>query len=339
MGFDLSSAMNMAKHWAQTRKPRALLLPHDNPDPDSLAAAAGLSLLLAGHGFECTIGMAGIIGRAENRAMVRVLSFDLKPIENLDLDSFGIVALLDTQPGTGNNSLPVSRLPDIVIDHHPPRALSQNVPWCDIRPEYGASCTVVWRYLKEANLGLSADLATAFLYGVKTETRDLGRECGPHEREAYLELSAQADHTKLYAITNPKLSREHFVAMDRACRRAICWGELLAVNLGGVQYPDLVAEVAELMLAYEKARYCLCLGEYEGQVFLSIRSEDEDSHAGELIRRVVGSKGAAGGHGMSAGGRLHQTVRNETELKVLYDELVAKMVAELGIAKPPAPLL
>jgi len=127
--------------------------------------------------------------------------------------------------------------------------------------------------------------------------------------------------------------------MDRACRRAICWGELLAINLGTVQYPDLVAEIAELMLAYEKARYCLCMGEYEGQVFLSIRSDDEDSHAGELIRRVVGSKGAAGGHGQSAGGRIHQTVRNETELKSLYDELVARLVAELSINQPPAPLL
>ena len=154
--------------------------------------------------------MAGIIGRAENRAMVRVLSFDLRPLENLDLESFGIVALLDTQPGTGNNSLPANRLPDIVIDHHPPRPLSAEVPWCDIRPEFGASCTIVWRYLKQAGIELTADLATAFLYGVKTETRDLGRECGPHERQAYLELSAQADHTKLYSITNPKLSREHF---------------------------------------------------------------------------------------------------------------------------------
>ncbi|MBL8634614.1 MAG: DHH family phosphoesterase [Myxococcales bacterium] len=339
MAFDLGGALVMAREWAKTRRPKALLLPHDNPDPDSLAAAAGLSLLLGRQGIECTIGMAGIIGRAENRAMVRVLSFDLRPIENLDLDSFGIIALLDTQPGTGNNSLPLSRLPDIVIDHHPPRPLSAEVPWCDIRPEFGASCTIVWRYLKQAGIELSADLATAFLYGVKTETRDLGRECGPHERQAYLELSAQADHTKLYSITNPKLSREHFVAMDRACRRAICWGELLAINLGTVPYPDLVAEIAELMLAYEKARYCLCMGEYEGQVFLSIRSEDEDSHAGELIRRVVGSKGAAGGHGMSAGGRIHQTVRNETEMKSLYDELVARLVAELSINQPPAPLL
>jgi nanoRNase/pAp phosphatase (c-di-AMP/oligoRNAs hydrolase) len=339
MTFNLGAALAMVRERAAVQGNRALLLPHDNPDPDSLAAALGLSRLLAREGIECTIGMAGIIGRAENRAMVRELKFDLKPIENLDLDSFGFIALLDTQPGTGNNSLPAGRLPDIVIDHHPLRALSQQVPWCDIRPEFGGSCTIVWAYLKEAGIEWTPELATAFLYGIKTETRDLGRECGPHERQAYLELNALADHAKLYNITNPKLSREHFVALDRACRMAICWGELVAVNLGSVRYPDLVAEIAELMLAYEKARYCVCIGEHEGQVFLSIRSDDDSAHAGELIRRVVGSKGAAGGHGMSAGGRLHHTVRGEAEMKVVYDELVARMVAELSIVQPPSPLM
>ena len=93
------------------------------------------------------------------------------------------------------------------------------------------------------------------------------------------------------------------------------------------------------MLAYEKARYCVCIGEHEGQVFLSIRSDDDSAHAGELIRRVVGSKGAAGGHGMSAGGRLHHPVRGEAEMKVVYDELVARMVAELSIVQPPSPLM
>ena len=147
MTFNLDAALAMVRERARSHGngPKALLLPHDNPDPDSLAAALGLSRLLGREGIECTIGMAGIIGRAENRAMVRELRYDLKPLESLDLDSFALVALLDTQPGTGNNSLPLSRLPDIVIDHHPLRPLSQQVPWCDIRPDFGASCTIVWK--------------------------------------------------------------------------------------------------------------------------------------------------------------------------------------------------
>lgn len=342
--FDLDAALRGVRERAKAkvgpdRSAHALILTHDNPDPDSLAAGWGLELLLEKEGIACTMGLGGIIGRAENRAMVRELGLDLKPLESLDFNDFELIALVDTQPGTGNNSLPASRLPDIVIDHHPPRPLSRDVPWCDIRPEFGASCTIVWTYLRQAQIGWTPLLATAFLYAIKTETRDLGRDAGPYEREAYLELNALADHEKLYNITKPKLGREHFVALDRACRMAICWGELLAINLGSLHYPDLVAEIADLMLAYDRAKWCVCMGEHEGSVFLSIRSDVEDAHAGELIRRVVGGKGAAGGHGLSAGGRLHQTVREEAELKAIYDELVARLVAELGIIQPPSPLL
>ena len=80
MGFHLGAALAMVRERARSFGPRALLLPHDNPDPDSLAAALGLSKLLEREGMVCTIGMAGIIGRAENRAMVRELGFDLRPL-------------------------------------------------------------------------------------------------------------------------------------------------------------------------------------------------------------------------------------------------------------------
>ena len=53
---------------------RWLVLTHDNPDPDAIAAAAGLSLLLReAFGRPVTTAYGGIIGRAENREMVKVL--------------------------------------------------------------------------------------------------------------------------------------------------------------------------------------------------------------------------------------------------------------------------
>ena len=83
---------------------------------------------------------------------------------------------------------------------------------------------------------------------------------------------ALADHEKLFAIAHPKLGREHWVAVDRAIRNAVSWGDLLAINLGTCEYPDLVAEVADLMLAYDRCRWVLCVGRHDGEVFLSIRT-------------------------------------------------------------------
>jgi nanoRNase/pAp phosphatase (c-di-AMP/oligoRNAs hydrolase) len=343
MAFDLSAARAALRErtagvW-QKRKPRALILTHDNPDPDSLAAALGLERLLEADGFDATVALGGIIGRAENRAMVRELRIELAPFERLDLAAFDVMALVDTQPRTGNNSLPAERTPEIVIDHHPPRNDGAGVLWRDIRPTVGATATIVYSYLKEAGLSLDPLLSTAFLYALKSETRDLGREAGSEERQAYVELMLTSDFQRLYNITNPKLGREHFAAVDRAIRNAVVWGELLAVNLGALDYPDLVAEVADLMLPYERARWVLCVGQHDHSVYLSMRTDNPDGHAGSIIRRVVGGKGAAGGHGMIAGGRLYAEVHDDESLKRIYDELVTSLRAELKIDATPSPLL
>jgi nanoRNase/pAp phosphatase (c-di-AMP/oligoRNAs hydrolase) len=340
MAFDLSAARTAVRaRVAQVASPQALVLTHDNPDPDSIAAALGLRRLLEADGFTVTLALGGIIGRAENRAMVRELKIPLIPIERLDLGRFHIVALVDTQPQTGNNSLPDDRKPDIVIDHHPPREASNGVLWRDIRSEVGATATIVYEYLQLAGLPLDDMLTTAFLYALKSETRDLGREAGDDEREAYLELMAKADFTRLYSISHPKLGREHFVAVDRAIRGAIVWGDLLAVNVGDLDYPDLVAEVADMMLPFDKARWVICVGQHENNVYLSLRTDVPTANAGQVIRRVVDARGAAGGHGMIAGGRLFAEVRDEAELKSVYDELVARMLEELKISATPSPLI
>lgn len=337
MGFDLAAALTQLEQRAGGG--RVAILTHDNPDPDSLAAALGLKRLFEHEGLGATIALGGIIGRAENRAMVRELKVDLVPIDKIDWAQHAAIAMVDTQPGTGNNSLPQARGADIVIDHHPPRADLPPIPWLDIRTEMGATATIVHGYLRERGVPIDATLATAFLYAIKSETRDLGRESGPDERAAYLELSSIADFEKLYEIVNPKLPREHFAALDRALRSAMVWGELLAINLGQLSYPDLVAEVADLMLPYEKARWVLCVGQHANTVFLSVRTDITDATAGALIRRVVASNGAAGGHGMIAGGRMFAEVRDEAALKSVYDELVARLTRELKISATPAPLL
>src|SRR5262249_12843621 len=162
-------------------------------------------------------------------------------------------------------------------------------------------------------------------------TRDLSREAGPMERQAYVELLPLADLPRLHSVVNPKLGREHFRAVDRALRGASVQGQLLSVNLGPLDFPDLVAEVADLLPPYEQAGYVLCVGEHEGTVYLSVRSDRPGAAAGALIRRVVGPSGAAGGHGLSAGGRLHRKVADAAALEREYVELVKRFCHELKI--------
>jgi nanoRNase/pAp phosphatase (c-di-AMP/oligoRNAs hydrolase) len=327
-----SSSFPLAQHMAAlVGRRKALVYTHDNPDPDSLAAAWGLDHLFRHKlGAEVTVGHGGIVGRAQNRAMVDILGIRLTPVEKVDPGSFDLIALVDSQPETGNNSLPPGHRIDVVIDHHPPRPESRRAAWCDIRQELGATSTIVFEYLRAADVPVEAPLATAFFFALRTETRDLGRESSEAERRAYLELIPHVDHALLYRMTHPKVPRAHFAALDRALRSAQVYGNIVAVNLGTLGYPDLVAEIADLLLSYDAAKFVLCIGRYEGSAYLSLRTEPSQRRAGGIMRGIVGGSGAAGGHGTMAGARLHARVKSAHALDVEFDRLVAKLCEALG---------
>jgi nanoRNase/pAp phosphatase (c-di-AMP/oligoRNAs hydrolase) len=334
--FDLSAGL------ARLRQGGSMLVyMHDNPDPDALAAAVGLKRLVEqASGAHVTLALGGIVGRAENRAMVEVLRIPLTPVEELSPAGFDALAIVDSQPGTGNNSLPTDRPVDIVIDHHPARAESAVAPWCDIRPDLGATSTIVLEYLRAQHITLDPPIATGLFYALRTETRDLGRESTEAERAAYLHLVPLVDHQLLYRISHTKVPREHFAALDRALRSAQVLGDVVAVNLGELSYPDLVAEVADLLLSLDRARFVLCCGRYGSKVFLSLRTDATERRAGSLMRQLIGVQGAAGGHGTMAGGRLHAPATNDAELSLAFDGLVRRFLAINGAPDvAPVPLV
>ncbi len=332
--FDLDAALERVKG-----KP-ALVLMHDNPDPDCMAGAEGLRALFESVGAPVTVARGGIIGRVENRMMVEVLGLVHVPVTEVDFSAYPTIALVDTQPETGNNSLPPGHRCDVVVDHHPARPAALRAPWCDIREDFGASSTIVYTYLRDRAVPISKDLATAFLYAIKSETRDLGREASEHEFEAYLHLFRLADLEKVHAIAEPRVPAAYFATLDRALRAAEVRGPLVAANLGALDYPDLVAEIADLLLAYDQARWVLCVGEHHGTVYLSVRTDLEDGRAGDVIRAIVAGRGAAGGHGMIAGGKLHARVAGKAALSAVYHQLIDAMSIELDLTTaPPTPLL
>jgi nanoRNase/pAp phosphatase (c-di-AMP/oligoRNAs hydrolase) len=318
-----------------------LIYMHDNPDPDAMAAAMGLKHLVERTTeVRATLALGGIVGRAENRAMVERLRIPLIPAEVLNTDHFDTIAIVDSQPGTGNNSLPPGREVEIVIDHHPAREESASAGWCDIRPQLGATSTIVLQYLREKNIPLDTSLATALFYAIRSETRDLGREATAAERDAYLHLIPLVDHHLMFRIQQPKLPRQYYEALDRALRRAETWGDIITVNLGLIAYPDLAAEVADLLLDYDAAQFVLCCGRFGKQFFVSLRTESTQRRAGELMRQLIGNDGAAGGHGTTAGGRLYQPVASDAEMQIAFEHLVYRLLDLTGrVGAPRFPLI
>jgi nanoRNase/pAp phosphatase (c-di-AMP/oligoRNAs hydrolase) len=283
-----------------------VILPHDNPDPDALASAAALKYLVAKLlKKEAHIVLGGIVGRAENRAMLTYLNITLVPVSEVRFGGETQVALVDTQPGRTNNSLPDGVVPAVVIDHHPAYDSYPGVSFLDLREEYGATSTILTEYVRDSKLPAEPKIATALFYGITAETQDLGREATAADIEAAHFLYPFTNKRRLAKIENARVPREYFRAFRQGIEHATLYeGKVVVSMLGEVQYPDMVAEVADFMLRLEQVEWAAALGTFGSCLHCSVRTTDREVNAGDLLQRVLGSK-SAGGHDMIAGGRIH----------------------------------
>lgn len=318
-----------------------LIVTHDHPDPDSLAAAMALKhLITVKTGQSATVAFGGMIGRGENRAMVQKLEIDLVPLESLDLDRFPVVCMVDSQPGTGNNSFPRDRKVDLVIDHHPARESCREVRWVDVRDEYGATATMLYEYLQAQQVSFGTKLATILFYAIKSETQDLGREWIRADRRAYLQLLPLVNNRILFDITHPEVPRAYFAHFSHAIRNAMIYNEVLVFNLFHIDTPDMVAELADFLLRVEEVKVVLGMGHYRDIMALSFRTLRNDLNAGEIMQAVVQGLGTAGGHGMIAGGQIPATSGNRETLERLEQTLTHRLLQVMGgYPAPGVPLV
>jgi nanoRNase/pAp phosphatase (c-di-AMP/oligoRNAs hydrolase) len=281
-----------------------VILPHDNPDPDAMASAVALKYLVSTLLEKpAEIALGGIVGRAENRAMRTYLSIDLVPVSEIRFDAGVRVALVDTQPGRPNNSLPEGVLPTVVIDHHPAYAEYPGVPFLDLRDHYGATSTILTEYLREAKVAIDHKIATALFYGITSETQDLGRESTAADIEAAHFLYPYTNKRRLAKIENARVPREYFAAFRQAIQSAVIYDRCVISILGAIRYPDMVAEMADFLLRLDEVEWAAAIGRYEEHLYVSLRTTSRDVNAGDVLQGVLGSA-HAGGHDMIAGGRI-----------------------------------
>jgi nanoRNase/pAp phosphatase (c-di-AMP/oligoRNAs hydrolase) len=282
-----------------------LILPHNDPDPDAIASAVALKHLLESRlNAHVDIAYHGIIGRAENRALVRYLGHPLRRMKGADLESGATIALVDTQPGAGNNPLPAHIMAQIVIDHHPWREATAGAAFADVRSTVGATSTVLVEYLNAANVELTPQLATALFYGIKTDTFGPGRAIHPEDATVYFGLEPLVDADGLFEIEYAQLPIDYFRHLDAALNAARVYDGVVIAYLGSMTYPDLAAEIADLLLRLEKTRWVTCMGVHSDTLIMSVRCRHRAGNAGHMVQAVVATDGIAGGHGSMAAGHI-----------------------------------
>ena len=324
----------------RTRR-KLLVLTHNNPDPDSLGGAVGLQeFARLAAGIESKLAITGRILRAENQAMVRELRIAMDRLDTVRLSEFDCVALVDTQPGFGHTFVPAGTSVDIVLDHHVcDAARIEDVPFVDVRPEIGATSSLVTSHLMVAGVVPSPMAATALAYGIRTDTADLSRNVSDLDVQAWEYLSPHVDRQRLAAITNPRLPVAYFRTLMSALSKVRLYDGLSLCSLGRTTSAEMVAEVADLLLRMEGVRAVFCGGLVGQSYYVSVRTE-VGGDAWSLIKAGIdGEDGSCGGHGSVAGGSITLESADSRTLRRLERRLERNVLRAMGVAGSNAVML
>lgn len=314
-----------------------LITTHDSPDPDALASGLALATLLKEiQGIDSDLIYTGLVGRAENRAVLRFLTPEWQYADQLlDFHQYTAVALVDSQPGAGNNSLPSSFIPHIVIDHHIPfRPETAFVPYKDVRADVGSTASMLYQYLAAADIVPSARLATAMFYGLRSDTSGLARNATVTDSVIYSLLVSLMDHSLLNQVLLNGLAREYFHAFQSGLQNAKITGHTITAYLGNIHRPDLVAEMSDLLVRLEHVHTALCLGCFENVIYLSLRTGAPLRNAGIILQDVVTGYGTACGHGTIAGGQVPVNGKDPEDLAASLAQKFLRTTKETGPATP-----
>jgi nanoRNase/pAp phosphatase (c-di-AMP/oligoRNAs hydrolase) len=268
-----------------------------DPDPDAIASALALKRLLWRRLTGCVVAPIRPITRPQNQRMVQLLGISLTPLAELNIEDYNRKALVDSQP-SHNDLLGICRY-DLIIDHHP-REPDTKARLVDIRPQYGATSTIMTEYLREARIKPSLKLATALYYGIKTDTANF-------ERPA-VEADVRAFHYLFGFTRRPLVRRLEFAEFNipmlgyfqQALNRFRIRHNRLYAFLGPVNTPDILVILADFFLRAGEISWTIVGGIYQDKLVVIFRNDGMRKNAGRLASRAFGRLGSAGGHAASA---------------------------------------
>jgi nanoRNase/pAp phosphatase (c-di-AMP/oligoRNAs hydrolase) len=269
-----------------------LILTQHDPDPDALASGLALRALLGRNRATAPIGSFGKVTRSENLSMIRLLNIRYNVIDPKDLNKFAMVAMVDVQPPYFGSQV---RHTDIVFDHHQ-QPVSYEASFKDIRVKYGATSTILTEYLTANDMKLTQRIATALLYGIKTDTLMLGRNVNPADIEAFTALYPLANHNLIRRMENPSLNPQDVSFFIKALKKQIVIDKILFVHLGRVTQEDIIPRLADFCLQIEGADWSVISGLFQKNLVISLRNVGHVKSAGDIVRKIFNDSKIAGGH-------------------------------------------
>lgn len=263
-----------------------------NADPDSIASAMAFQRLLWRRVTRITISNINTITRPDNMAMIRLLDVTLMHVTKVAPQEYTKVIILDSQP-SHHESFGGFKYA-VIIDHHDPD--SSEAPFKDIRPEYGATASIMTEYLKTAKIKPSSKLATALFHGIKTDTNNFERMATNADIRAFQFLFRHANIHLARRIEQVDLRMNFLDYFKQAIEQKVVNNDKIFVHLGQVETPDICVLIADFFMRVNTVTWSIVSGFNQGRLIIILRNDGLRKDAGGVASKQFGGIGTAGGH-------------------------------------------
>ena len=274
---------------------------HNFPDPDAIASAYGLQKLLALYGVESKLCYDGRIDKLSASKMLEAFHIEMLPYAQLvpDMRETDRIICVDSQKHGGNVT---DFIGDEVacIDHHP-TFVPVEYRYQDIRIT-GACATLIAEYYALSGSEPDRDTATALLYGVKMDTLQFTRGVTELDIQMFGFLFPRCDQEKLADLERNNMEFTDLKAYGAAIESIELYDK---VGFSCIPFscPDaLIGILSDFILALIEVEVAVVFSYREDGIKLSVRSEDPDIHAGNLLHEALRDIGSGGGHASMGGG-------------------------------------
>lgn len=300
---------------------------HDFPDPDAIASAYGMQVLLKSRGIDSTICYKGRIDRYSTSKMVQFLEIKMEKLEDMEekniLNEEDEVILVDSQKGNSNIFDMVGN-EIICIDHHPETVKEYTYRVKDIRPDYGACATIIAEYFQENEVEISKSVATAFTYAIRIDTAGLLRGVCKRDIEILSELYDSTDYDMIKRLENSVIYREDLKIYSKAIENISIYDNVSFAYVGPECPESLIAQICDFTLQLVESEFSVVYSLKKDGVKLSIRSERKDLDAGHIVQKALKGIGSGGGHAEMAGGFIPFGDMSEDEaINIVKDRFIS----------------
>ncbi len=268
------------------------------PDPDSLASAMALSLIFHKNRAFADIAVQEPIKRSENRTMVKLLRIQTLPLRESMLPEYNRFCAVDAQP----NQFPDLRLPvwDIVIDHHPVAQQGYAYGFSDIRPEMGATSSILVEYLEAARIRITERVATALCYGIITDTDRFQRSLNKEDVAAFSRVFPYANHQLLRLIDTNEIPRKQLGYFELALQRFKNEKRRAVLHVGASESADIAVILADFFIRVSGIQVVAVSCVASEKLVIIFRSRSLKKDVGRIAEIHFSDLGNAGGHRSAA---------------------------------------